>query len=120
MKNIFLFLAKLQLHNRRTHRNDTRNCPICYQLIPINTDEEYFFTHVQQCSRKVKAKQKIDVYKFIIFKREQLAANAALAAIANQHRLPPPPTPFVLQTTESTQGRKTKQIFSKNESLVCF
>jgi hypothetical protein len=54
---IFLFVAKLQLHNRRMHRNDTRNCPICYQLIPINTDEEYFFTHVQQCSRKVKAKQ---------------------------------------------------------------
>jgi hypothetical protein len=69
MKNIFLFLAKLQLHNRRTHRNDTRNCPICYQLIPINTDEEYFFTHVQQCSRKVKTQnKKIYVYKFIIFR----------------------------------------------------
>jgi hypothetical protein len=48
-----IYLAKLQLHNRRINRNDTRNCPICYQIIPINTDEEYFFTHVQQCSRKV-------------------------------------------------------------------
>ncbi|CAF1048939.1 unnamed protein product, partial [Adineta ricciae] len=80
--------AKLQLHNRRIHRPDTRNCPICYQIIPTNTDEEYFYTHVQQCSRK----------------REQLAANAALAALANQHRFPPPlPPPLLLSTNESTQ-----------------
>ncbi|UJR15002.1 hypothetical protein I4U23_001979 [Adineta vaga] len=67
--------AKLQLHNRRLIRNDTRSCPICYQPIPITTDDEYFFAHVQQCSRK----------------REQLAA---VTAIANHHRLssPLPPT----------------------------
>ncbi|CAF1082628.1 unnamed protein product [Rotaria sordida] len=59
--------ARLQLHHRRSIRNDTRNCPICYQSIRINSDDEYFFTHVQQCSRK----------------REQLAA---VNAIAN-HRL---------------------------------
>lgn len=62
--------AKLQLHHRRSTRTDTRHCPICYQSIPINSDDEYFFTHVQQCSRK----------------REQLAA---VTAIANHHqRLP--------------------------------
>ncbi|CAF0823373.1 unnamed protein product [Adineta steineri] len=67
--------AKLQMHNRRLIRNDTRNCPICYQSIPITSDEEFFFNHVQQCSRK----------------REQLAA---VTAIANHHRLssPLPPT----------------------------
>jgi hypothetical protein len=54
VKTIYcIFLAKLQLHHRRNIRHDTRHCPICYQTIPINTDEEYFFTHVQQCSRKV-------------------------------------------------------------------
>ncbi|CAF1052188.1 unnamed protein product [Adineta ricciae] len=68
--------AKLQLHNRRLIRTDSRSCPICYQPIPITSDDEYFFAHVQQCSRK----------------REQLAA---VTAIANHHRLsssPPPPT----------------------------
>lgn len=63
---MIFFLAKLQLHNRRINRQDTRNCPICYQSIPITSDDEYFFTHVQQCSRK----------------REQLAA---VTAIANHH-----------------------------------
>lgn len=76
--------AKLQLHNRRINRHETRNCPICYQLIPLNTDEEYFFTHVQQCSRK----------------REQLAANAALAALPNQHRLSSTPPPLPIPTVQ--------------------
>ncbi|CAF5188071.1 unnamed protein product, partial [Rotaria magnacalcarata] len=58
--------ARLQLHHRRSIRNDTRNCPICYQSIRIGSDDEYLFTHVQQCSRK----------------REQLAA---VAAITNHH-----------------------------------
>lgn len=57
-KNLCFFLAKLQLHNRRINRIDTRHCPICYQTMPMNTDEEYYFTHVQQCSRKVKNKKK--------------------------------------------------------------
>jgi hypothetical protein len=61
------FLAKLQLHNRRIHRHDTRNCPICYQLIPINTDEEYFFTHVQQCSRKVRLNELLESILLIYF-----------------------------------------------------
>ncbi|CAF3820515.1 unnamed protein product [Rotaria sp. Silwood1] len=96
--------AKLQLHNRRINRNDTRNCPICYQIIPINTDEEYFCTHVQQCSRK----------------REQLAANAALVAIANQHRVPPPPPPappLVLQTRESTQDDPDVNVVDMDDGI---
>lgn len=87
------------------HRHDTRNCPICFQLIPLNTDEEYFFTHVQQCSRKVNDLS--HWRRFVIrpfLQREQLAANAALAALANQHRMPTssPPT-SVLPTV---QGEK--------------
>ncbi|CAF3593005.1 unnamed protein product [Adineta steineri] len=94
--------AKLQLHNRRINRSDTRNCPICYQIIPVNTDEEYFFTHVQQCSRK----------------REQIAANAALAAIANQQRLPPPPPPpLVLSTTESVQDDPDVNVVDMDDGI---
>ncbi len=65
------FLAKLQLHNRRSIRNDTRSCPICYQPIPINSDEEYFFTHVQQCSRKVNKTKKIILSKLFLRENNQ-------------------------------------------------
>ncbi|CAF2060914.1 unnamed protein product [Rotaria magnacalcarata] len=95
--------AKLQLHNRRLNRNDTRNCPICYQIIPMNTDEEYFCSHVQQCSRK----------------REQLAANAALAAMANQHRLPqpPPPPPLVISTRDSIQDDPDVNVVDMDDGI---
>ncbi|CAF4965720.1 unnamed protein product, partial [Rotaria socialis] len=95
--------AKLQLHNRRLNRNDTRNCPICYQIIPMNTDEEYFCTHVQQCSRK----------------REQLAANAALAAMANQHRLPqpPPPPPLVISARDSTSDDPDVNVVDMDDGI---
>jgi hypothetical protein len=92
-KKEFILIAKLQLHNRRSIRNNTRNCPICYQPIPINSDDEYFFTHVQQCSRKVNQKKQHTNDHFMkikFFKREQLAA---VTAIANHHRLPPPTVP---------------------------
>lgn len=104
----FSIVAKLQLHNRRVNRHEARNCPICYQLIPLNTDEEYFFTHVQQCSRKVKKKKNhIDrIISLSCFKREQLAANAALAALANQHRLSSTPPPLVIPPVQGKRASR--------------
>ncbi|CAF2836042.1 unnamed protein product [Rotaria sp. Silwood2] len=93
-------ISRLQLHHRRSIRNDTRNCPICYQSIRINSDDEYFFTHVQQCSRK----------------REQLAA---VAAIANHHRLSSPEDPDVNVVDIDDDIERDEKSTSGTTSLSC-
>ncbi|CAF4827082.1 unnamed protein product [Rotaria sp. Silwood1] len=92
--------ARLQLHHRRSIRNDTRNCPICYQSIRINSDDEYFFTHVQQCSRK----------------REQLAA---VAAIANHHRLSSSEDPDINVVDIDDDIEREEKSTSGTTSLSC-
>lgn len=60
-------------------------------MIPPNVDDEYFFTHVQQCSKKVCRETKNSNWQNTSFdlslfaKREQLAA---VTAIANHQHLP--------------------------------
>ncbi|CAF3814931.1 unnamed protein product [Rotaria magnacalcarata] len=92
--------ARLQLHHRRSIRNDTRNCPICYQSIRIGSDDEYLFTHVQQCSRK----------------REQLAA---VAAITNHHRLSSVEDPDVNVVDVDDDIEREEKSTSGTTSLSC-
>ncbi|CAF4371311.1 unnamed protein product, partial [Rotaria sordida] len=38
--------ARLQLHHRRSIRNDTRECPICYQSRRINSYDDFFLKKI--------------------------------------------------------------------------